>query len=765
MTCRTAAEDVGAAPGAEVRAVRRVLDLLPALLLFAALAVAAPVAAQSAEGGGVHGQVVSEATGLPLPNAIVEVYRDDWSGGAVTDARGGYRVEGVPSGRNLVRVRHIGHATFELEIVVAGAHSVALDVTLPVQPVALEPVRVESGGERAEVAAPGTPDSELALAGARTIEASPGLTELGIADAVRGVPDQDPADPGSILYVRGAAADLKLVYLDGAPVYAPFPLGGLMAPFTPDLLHRADVYLGGAPARYDGGLSYVMDLRTRGGGGEGVRTSGSVDLMSARALVEAPLGDRAGVVAGIRGMHPFATRHLLDEALPYGYSEALVRGDLRFGETGLVAFTGFGNDEAVRIGATSAGDSTIRWGNDAMALRVSGRLGSTAAEITASRGDYEARLPFNGARPLLAEAGARRSRIAMDFGRRADALQLRYGASFDRQEYWAEATSLGAEGFAGMVEGRGEVFGVYGEAIGSLSSRIRVRGGLRLDHFSGGGEIAVAPRAAATLMLTESAALTIAAGRYHQFLRTPDEVLLSTPESLLESGGVPLVVGSASHFTVGLDQDLGEDVRLGVEGYYKTFSDVPSSYSPSSNASGFDLWVRRGGEGWTGWLGYSLAWFWSPGNTPEQADFAGRHLLNAGIGAPITRATMLDVRFAYGAGLPYSAIPIGVQPNDAPMATTSDAPALSAAVRGGTESAPLLHVPDNPFLRIDASLSRPISYRRADRVFEITPYVRVLNGLGQRDALFYLFDGREGSETRAIGSLPLIPVVGFEWKF
>ena len=62
---------------------------------------------------------------------------------------------------------------------------------------------------------------------------------------------------------RGAAADLKLVLLDGAPVYAPFHLNGLLDAFTDGVLEDASLYIGGTPARYDGGLSYVLDLDVR----------------------------------------------------------------------------------------------------------------------------------------------------------------------------------------------------------------------------------------------------------------------------------------------------------------------------------------------------------------------------------------------------------------------------------------------------------------------------------------------------------------------
>ena len=48
---------------------------------------------------------------------------------------------------------------------------------------------------------------------------------------------------------------------------------------------------------------------------------------------------------------------------------------------------------------------------------------------------------------------------------------------------------------------------------------------------------------------------------------------------------------------------------------------------------------------------------------------------------------------------------------------------------------------------------------------EIAPYVRLLNTLGQRDALFYRYDRDRDDVPRALVVLPVVPVLGVEWKF
>ena len=722
-----------------------------------------PLAQDAAPTGVVHGFVRSEASGRPLPATVVELRNGDAVARAFADSTGRYSVLTVQPGRNVLRATQIGHWTLELEVVVPARGELALDLTLSSRPVPLDAIVAQVDGTTAADTL-ASPESELGLVGARALQSSPGLAEAGIADAVRGIPGKEPTDPGSVLYVRGAAADLKLVSLDGAPVYAPFPLGGLLEPFSPGVLNRADVYLGGAPARYDGGLSYVMDLRTRSAVRSGSRVSGALDLLSGRVLAEAGVGERIGVLASARGIHPIASE-ILGSTLPYGYREGLIRSDVVFDENAILGLTGFFNEEVVRMGGAPPADSVIRWGNVAGSVRFEALWGATRIELTAAAGDYSASLPLTGVRPIVADALARRTRFSADFSRNGD-FDIHYGLSLDRQSYRATATDSLTR--TGVVEGSGDALGAYAELASQVGERVRLRGGARVDRFST-GDLAFAPRLAATWFITDRAAMTLAAGTYHQFLRPPDEVLLSRPTEML-TAVAPLAVGRASHFTASLDQEIGEGMRLGIEGFFKEFSNVPGSLSMEANASGVDFWVRRESETWGGWLGYSLAWVWSRGVEDEHLDFSGRHLLSAGVQTTWGDRTHIDLRFAYGAGLPYSGIPLAHPDRFSSVGTVENSfetntPSLSSAQRGGTETAPLLYTPESPFIRLDASISQDWSPRWGEHLVHVTPYFKLLNGLGRRDALFYFVDNDENNEGRTIGALPVLPVAGLEVRF
>lgn len=309
-------------------------------------------------GGSLRGEVRSEDTGATVAGATVEVLDSRPQRATASDSAGHYLLAGVPAGRWTVRARRVGFAPLEMEVVVPAGRDVELDISLRMMPVVLAPVEVGGRGRTVTSDTAAAPGGELTRAGVRAMQSSPGLAEIGLGDAVAGIPGQEPPDPSDVLYVRGMGADLKLVYLDGAPVYAPFPLGGLLEPFTPGLLSSAEVYLGGAPARYDGGLSYILDLRTRGARPDRVHSSGAADLLSARALVEVPLGAHGGVLLSGRGVHG-GSRWVAEDGLPYGYREGLARVDVALGRLGAVSVTGFANGERVWLDSLRSGNRAI----------------------------------------------------------------------------------------------------------------------------------------------------------------------------------------------------------------------------------------------------------------------------------------------------------------------------------------------------------------------------------------------------------------------
>jgi hypothetical protein len=725
---------------------------------LAALLLAA--AAPDTAWGAIRGTVQSEPGGTPLPSAVVEA---TGGGQTLTDSTGAYLLPRVAAGRQTLRVHSIDHEPFEVEVYVPARGEVVLGVGLRHRPLALDTLQAAGGGAGGAPSDP-VPRGEAAITDLTAFE-GPG-TGLDPAAPAGGGGGGGGGSGEDVLLVRGSAADLKLVLLDGAPVYAPFHMAGLIDSFEPGLLSGARLYLGGAPARYDGGVSYVLDLATRGASTERWSGAASADMVAVRGEADGPLWRGAGLLLASRAIHGASLGRLEGQPFPYAYADGLARLDVSLGRGMRLAATGFGNGESVRVDTTPWRDNFLRWSNRAGSARVRGQAFGAQGELTLALSEFDAWLP-NAGKQLVVQSHQERARVALDFTRDLGALRLGYGYAWDRQ--WARHRVLDRSGGERLVFARdtfGTVGGWYLDALWRGGRRWLARGGLRGDMYAGGPFIAFSPRLALTWMPTSHAALTLAGGRYHQLVlsRNREPFDYGDPD-LANQLGIPtvLAVAGGTHLTLALDQELARGVRLGLEGYYKRFEDIPDPEEVGNVASGVDVWVRRGEGAVSGWMGYSLAWYWArPGALPlpdttaaRPPRLSGRQTLSVGVAAA-GRHGRAELRVAYGSGLPYSAVgetgPGSGTPADTPPPTVP-----------GEVAGPLASVPQD-FLRLDLQLSRTFSPRLHGHETALTPYVRVMNALDRRDNLFYRYSRTGDPAANPAATLPLLPVLGLEWK-
>ncbi|WP_420128164.1 TonB-dependent receptor [Longimicrobium sp.] len=733
-------------------------------LVLALFTAAAPP--QDPARGVIRGTVVSEPSGFPVARAVIEADDGKTTVHAIADSAGVYRLN-VAAGEQMLRVRHLEHAPMEQGVRVPPGGEVSLDVALVHRPIALATVRVIRIDPRADSTAAERPDIGVVIdhqavenAAAVTTPLSGGLTP-------------NPAEPGTVgdaLYVRGSSANLQLVLLDGAPVYAPFHMGGLIDTFEPDVVGSARLYLGGAPARYDGGLSYVMDLSTRTGR-ERMGAAGTADMVSATARVEGPLGP-ARYLGSVRTVHGGTFSQLQGEPFPYDFGDGLFRFDLPLPDGG-VSTTLFANTEGVRVDSTQTGGrDEARWGNLAGSVRYRGRHEGADMELTLAAGRYNADMPLRfGTRWFQLAGRSERLRAGLDFTRTSGALLLRYGASYERTWMTQMATAPAQYKLLMRGEASGSTWGGYLDGSWQPGSRVVLRAGLRGDAFSVGGRATVAPRGSATVLVGDGAALTLAGGRYHQYIRVPRPLPRgSLLRNFADSARIPthMAVAGATHLSLELDQQMGGGVRLGLEGFYKRYDGLPpavavDSLSSTAHSSGVDVWVRRTGAALTGWFGYSLNWVWSSGDyTGIAGDFVGRQTVSAGVRGLGWKGSVVGVRVAYGA--PISSRDFGnlvegaLGPGSIPSSELNSGADLDTDAPVSTFS--------SAFLRLDAEISRTWAPRVAGRATEFTPYLRVINALDQRDGFFYRYTeaGNGENGVQPIATVPLVPVFGVTWK-
>ncbi len=760
---------------------RRVRPLLLGLGLLALAAAAAAGQAGPTGDGVVRGSVSGrfEERAGPLPWASVEAWTVGVRRSVVADSLGRYELRGLPAGLIRIRVTHAGHHPSVLDVLVPAGGTALVDVELRARPVELPALDVTAGLDVPDVDERDAGSSaSLAEVEVAALGAGAGLTEAGMAEAMRGLPGNDPAQATDVLFMRGSTTDLKLVLLDGAPVYTPFHVAGLLRSFEPAALGRAELHMGGAPARYDGGLTYILDLRTRRPGADRTRASGHVDLLSAGASADGPLGEGAGFVASTRALHDLASGPL--GSSPYGYRDALVALEAEPAEGQRVRATGFLNRESVLLDLPTpsrvAPDEDAWWSNRALSVGWNGRVGGLLGDVTVAGGRYDASLPLQPSPPeagdplpdpLLARASHDRLRAAAELARVGPDGVVRVGVTGEVVETAYEAGPFGAPP-SSSTAAEARSAGGYVDVTRRLSPELTVRGGLRADGLSGaGGGLLLAPRAALTWTLGPRALLTVAAGRFHQHARAPSVEVERAISDVVGEELPPdelLPVATADHLVLSLDQEVGDRTRLGLEGFWKGYQGLGEDDGDRIRSSGVDLRVQRLGEDLSVWLGYGLSWFWSTGGASTGGgsgsdDFSGRHLLSAGVQGRLAGAVGGELRVAYGAGLPYTSIPFGAADEDGLSSQPDPEPTPEARVTEG----PLVGGLDEAFLRVDVELNADLTPSVGGREWSVRPYLRLLNALDRRDALFYAFN-RDGG-VAPLSERSLIPVLGVRWRF
>jgi hypothetical protein len=799
----------GAVARVATAVVSKVAARAATLVLVAAALVPAPVEAQAppsaadtlreAAGPVLAGTVRASGfrEGEGLPGAIIEFRQDGKVLRVSSGPSGDYRLVGVAPGRGRLHVFHVAATSVDLEVTLPRQGVLTVDLALERRVLALPPVFVTPVAMAPAEVRPTAPFQDGSVRAGRllmpALASTSGMVEsglLGAGSAASTPPGEEPGGADRVLFMRGSTVDSRQILLDGAPILTPFHLAGLVPSFDHRVLGEARLHLGGASARFDGGLAYVLEVETREPRRDRVRVDMALDPVAGRVSTEIPLSSRAAFLGSIRGIHGAAG----GGEFPYLYRDALARISATPGAGQQVHLMGFRNREGVNLDVLGpAGAAT--WGNETLSARWALARGATRIDAGVSRSVYEASLPVAWFDPLLARTRSAQLRAEISVAH-GEATRYRWGGSVERQDlHWAllpltsqPRTALDTDAVA-RHSSRG---GVFGEVELPLGAGFHLRTGMRADAFGVDGSVRLAPRASLGYRISDDAMLTLSAGRYHEVL--PVSTLGSTHVPLpgadyTQSSAPPppdgagifwapvLSVASATHAVLALDQALSDAVRLELSGFIKEFGGTdPAGPAAAPNparrpvhASGTELRTTRTGDRVEAWAGYALSWVWTSGSgigatAAERRAFAGRHLLTAGTRIVTDRGPELGFTLGYGAGLPLTGVTVGLTPEGVPTLASPQQGQVER-LASTTYANPLEVGAEDAFLRLDLEASWPLAPQVAGRSTEFRPYLRVLNALDRRDALFHYFDRWRDEGLRPVATRPFLPLVGVEWRF
>jgi hypothetical protein len=576
-------------------------------------------------------------------------------------------------------------------------------------------------------------------------------------------------------------------------------MGGLFSTFMDATVGSIELLTGAFPARYDGRLSSVLDVRSAEDTRPGVHATADISVLATTARAAGALGSEG------HGSWSLAARRTYADAIastfssdnfPYhftdleGHAAYTLPGGWRF------AVTGYGGRDVLDLDLASlVSDSTVSrasngtwafdWGNRV----VGGSIGRTfttplgwllgdslSIEQGVSTSGFTTRLDLGDgsvtqrstihdwrASGSVTANGAHSDR---SFGREVASMHVRYASS---------SAQTGTTDFDILQHPIS--YAAWLDELWRISSRWMMEGGLRGERLTHGRDwAALSPRLSVKYFATPTLAFTAAGGRVAQPLHSlaGDSPFEFFDVWLTSDQYIP--VETAWHWVVGAERRL-QTSSLRVEGYLKRYDEVldanPSEdpsrrgdefLSATGLAYGVDFlarWQAREGRGPSGWLSYSYGLVrheregvrWAPGNDR-------RHDLNVVATWKLARYR-LGARFGYATGTPYTPMIGEVTRRVYDPATdswgTGNPPIYIEPLGGAKYSA---RYP--PTQRLDLDVSREMMIRGAT----IAPYLSIVNAYNARNVFVYIYDYSTDKPTRrGYSQLPILPSVGVRIAF
>lgn len=231
--------------------------------------------------GYLAGLVTDRATGAPLADA--HVYLEEVGLGSATNEAGRFVFPALLPGRYAVRITHLGYHAWQDTLHIAAREQIHAEAALQAETIFITPVVVDGLHERTSAEGLGRERVEAgeALAG-RPAGADAAYRRLGTLAGVR--MSHVTAD----VHVQGGDAGEHELRLDGAPVYLPRSVTGIVGPFSAFALDRLVVHKAGFEAARGSQTSGVVLAEHALGSDDraGGKADVQVDLFSANARVQ-----------------------------------------------------------------------------------------------------------------------------------------------------------------------------------------------------------------------------------------------------------------------------------------------------------------------------------------------------------------------------------------------------------------------------------------------------------------------------------------------
>jgi hypothetical protein len=665
--------------------------------------------------GSVRATVVDAASQRPIEGATLTI--ESTHASAITDSTGVARVTGVAEGLYVIGVRRLGYAASrQVNVRVTRGKTTIVLFQLASVPVALAATMIatdpfprdpDQGVSRFNYTAEEirrTPGAASDIF--RAIETLPGVSSSGGEFSAFSVRGGGPRD--NLILIDEIPFD-KVTHLEGG-IESDEAQGGRFSIFAPDLIRSADFRAGGFPAQFGGKGAAVLSLQLRDGNTETATVGARYDLLGWEADYDGPSRIHDGTSILFSARHENLGRALKligrEDAGTPSFSDLIFKSTTMINPRNRLTILGiYAPEKVVRtvgniLTESDTNDAALyAWKEDKGLLGASWRLLAGSASVVQSSlylrrftrnqalGEAYPDVPIDDGRSIASRPDVRRNDesetqvglrsvahltrgpntaiLSLEVldrslagGRSVDGADTVYTFdSHDPRPSGQYYVVIRPDLYDSHVERRATDLAVsssYQRAFGGDGS---ITVGARYEHDGMSDRDDIVPRASATLPTLAGFSFSVAGGVYLQ----PVDLRDITAD--VRNAALP--PERSMHAIIGVSRMLRPDVRLSVEGYRRSLTDLPVQHDRTTGvedavgaglADGVDVTlVKRLVDRFFGQANYSYAvsrrndnrgdpTYDADGNQPQSFTLLGGYTLNA--------SCSLSGKFKFATGKP-----------------------------------------------------------------------------------------------------------------
>lgn len=613
-------------------------------------------------------------------------------------------------------------------------------------------------------------------------------------------------DQGGQLYVRGGTPIQNKVLLDGMTVYNPFHSIGFFSIFETELVKNVDIYTGGFESKYGGRISSVMDITYRDGNRQEFGGKVSASPFLAKLVLEGPIGKKNLDGSPRAGSYIFSAKHsLLDytskslyprindgNGLPFNFTD--LYGKVTFTSDGGSKFSAFGfhNQDSVNYSVAdlnwdaSGGGINFLMVPSGSPIFIRGHVNGSNFQTTFAETALEPRYSKIGGFDLGFDFSVfLKNESEMNYGFNLSGFNTQF-VTYNEAKRKIEANNFTTE------------IGTYFN-YRKVTNRWVIQAGLRVQVYASLNTVSPEPRLGLKYNANENLRFKFSGGRFSQNFTSASSDkdivnlfngLLSAPTNVQEQfinefeqmKDTKNGLQYAWHAILGFEYDLGKNISVNVEGYYKYFSQLSNINQnklyedvaqfeqiddvfkkdfilESGQSYGVDFLVKYNKDRWFLWGVYSLGkntrW---DGFIEYFPVFDRRHNINL-VGSYLfgkKKDYEVNVRWNLGSGLPFTPNAGFYQAETFQGGVTTDYvtnnPSTASTLLGSFNSQRL-----PAYHRLDITFKKQVKFKNKTSMELIASITNVYG----RNNIFYV-NRVTGEE---IYQFPILPSFGLSYKF